>query len=348
MIRIAAYDPIGIISKNIAEFSFWEKLKDILFIGTETADEIEELIREQKIDAVLAVSEFKSFADEEFIKKMLSNYTYVKIVIISGVDEYSKIRYAFLKGVYDYILYENLETNLEYTLTRMISRQCDAYFSAAIYGKVQILAKHIFDGGNSVSAIVHNIVCAVYADWPDNEITCRQIVDKIKSESYKIFVCRKPWLEKFIYRNDYIKEIGFDIKTREETEAELCRYYDEVNILFKKYNVIDANKTVYNIGKSIIKQIDRKITLESIASDVYLNKTYVSYIFKKITGISINDFILEVKTDRAKTLLHNPDMSVSEISDILYFCNAGYFTKVFKEHTSMTPTQYRAYIKSRT
>ena len=160
-------------------------------------------------------------------------------------------------------------------------------------------------------------------------------------------MCKKPWLEKFIYRNDYIKEIGFNIKTREETEAELCRYYDEVNILFKKYNVIDANKTVYTIGKSIIKQVDRKITLESIANDVYLNKTYVSYIFKKITGISINDFILEVKTDRAKTLLHYPNMSVSEIADILYFCNGGYFTKIFKDHTNMTPTQYRDYIKNR-
>ena len=347
MLQIASYDSVGTISKQISKYQFWEYLKDMLFIGAKTADKIEELIMEQKIDVILVVSEFESFTDEDFIKKILSNYPYIKIVIISNIDEYTKIRHAFIKGVYDYLLYENLEIKLEHTLTRMISRQCNAYFSDTIYEKVQILAKHIFDGGNNVSEIVHNIICTIYADFPNHELTCHQVFDKVKSESYKIFVCKKPWLEKFIYRNDYIKEIGFNIKTREETEAELCRYYDEVNILFKKYNVIDANKTVYTIGKSIIKQVDRKITLESIANDVYLNKTYVSYIFKKITGISINDFILEVKTDRAKTLLHYPNMSVSEIADILYFCNGGYFTKIFKDHTNMTPTQYRDYIKNR-
>ena len=109
MLQIAAYDPVGIISKRISKYQFWEQLKDILFIGTETADKIEELIMEQRIDVILVVSEFKSFTDEDFIKKILLNYPYIKIVIISNVDEYTEIRHAFIKGVYDYLLYENLE-----------------------------------------------------------------------------------------------------------------------------------------------------------------------------------------------------------------------------------------------
>lgn len=347
MIQITAYDTIGTISKQITGYSFWKQMKDIVFTGAENPDKIEEMIINHKTDVVLAVSGLKSFTEVEFIKKIFTNYPYIRLIIISDVEDYTAVRKAFIKGAFDYLISDRLELSLKHAILRMTERQCNEYFLGKIYDKVQLLAKHIFDGGDSVGSIVHSIVDDIYNDWMDNEVTCQQMIEKVKLESYKYFVCRKPWLEKFIYRNDYVKEIGFDIETREETEIRLCRHYEEVNMLFKKYNVIDANKTVYTIGKSIIKQVDSKINLESIANDVYLNKTYVSYIFKKVTGISINEFILEVKIDRAKTLLHYPDLSISEIADILYFCNAGYFTRIFKEHTNITPTQYRDYIKSR-
>ena len=69
MLQIASYDSVGTISKQISKYQFWEYLKDMLFIGAKTADKIEELIMEQKIDVILVVSEFESFTDEDFIKK---------------------------------------------------------------------------------------------------------------------------------------------------------------------------------------------------------------------------------------------------------------------------------------
>lgn len=347
MLQITAYDPTGSVSEEILRYSFWEEMKDAVFLGARTEAEIEEFIANHKADVVLAVSEFKSFTRAEFIKKILTDYPYVYVVIISETDSYTEVRRAFLKGVFDYLVYdEKLEARLRHTLMRMTGRQSDIYFSEKIYDKVQNLSKHIFDGGDNVADIVHDIVTEIYSDQNGNDIVCRQVIEKVKTESYKNFVRKKPWLEKFIYRGDYIREIGFDIKSETEAEKELCRYYQEVDTLFKKYNVIDANKTVYLIGKSIIHQVDGKITLQSIADDVYLNKTYVSHIFKKVTGVSINDFVLDVKIDRAKTLLHYPDISVSEVAEILCFCNAGYFSSLFKRYAGITPSEYRKYIRN--
>lgn len=345
MIQIAAYDPIGVISTQIAGYSFWKEMRDFVFTGRESPDKIEELIITHKIDAILAVSELKSFTDADFIKKVLANHPGVRIIIISNIGDYTEVRKAFIKGVFDYLIYDRLETRLEHTLMRMALKQCDAYFSNKIYDKVQSLTKHIFDGGDNVTGIVHSIISNIYADWEGDATACQQVIEKVKLESYKTFTVKKPWLEKFIYRGDYISEKSFDVKSIDDAEEELLKYYQEVDILFKKYNVIDANKTVYLIGKSVINRVDEKISLESISNDVFLNKTYISYIFKKVTGVSINDFILDVKTDRAKTLLHYPDMSISEIAEILCFCNAGYFSSVFKRYTNMSPTEYRNCIK---
>lgn len=345
MLQIASYDPSGRISEEIRGYSCWGKIRDAVYLGAQPPEQLEEAVMSRRVDVVLAVADQRDFTRIDFIRKLLANYPDIFVVIIGNSDSYHYVRNAFLAGAFDYLLMEDLENELGKTLMRMSGTQRDAYFSGKIYDKVLLLARHIFDGGSNVNELVSDIVDTVYSDWNDNTIACQQVIERVKQESYKHFVRKKPWLEKFIYRGDYIRDIGFELRSRDEIEQELCRYYSEVNELFRKYNVIDVNKTIYTIGKSVIRQVDNKVTLESVAGDVYLNKTYVSHVFREMTGISFSDFVTEVKVDRAKTLLHYPDMSVSTAADMLCFSSAGYFSAIFKKHTGVTPTEYRQLIK---
>lgn len=305
VLNIAVYDMSESIFKKISAMSFWKKFKGIEFLGNKTQVQLEELLLNRDVDVILAVTGQHSFSQLDFIRNVLSNYPELLVIIISPDDRYEYVRNAFLMGVFDYLTIDNLEKTLCQSIVKIVGRRRNAYFTDKIYDKVILLARHIFDGGNNVNELVHNIVESIYSDWQDDTIACQQVIERVKQESYKHFIRKKPWLEKFIYRGDYIRDIGFEIKEKNEIEQELCRYYSEVNILFKKYNVIDVNKTIYAIGKSVIRQVDDKVTLESVAKDVYLNKTYVSPIFKEMTGIKFNDFVNEVKIDRSKTLLHS-------------------------------------------
>lgn len=348
MLRVAAYDTIGKTAANITKYSFWERLnQEFLFMGALPANDIEEYILKKEIDVVLAVVDHGSFVDVDFIRKILLNYPDVYVSIISGSEKYTEVRRAFLMGAFDYLIYDKLESRLKNMLIRIPHSKRDRYFSDKIFDKLYNLAKHIFDAGDNVRDLVCDIVDTIYQDWNYDSIACQQVIERLKAESYKIFVQKKPWLEKFIYRGDYIRDIGFELKERSEIEQELCRYYSEVNILFKKYNVIDVNKTIYTIGKSIIRQVDEKITLDTVSEDVFLNKTYISHIFKEQTGISFNEFVLDVKIDRAKTLLHYPEMCISDIAELLCFCNSGYFSLLFKRHTGISPTEYRLSLRRR-
>ena len=51
--------------------------------------------------------------------------------------------------------------------------------------------------------------------------------------------------------------------------------------------------------------------------------------------------LLERKVEKAKILLMNPDMKVSEIADLLDFSDEIHFSKVFKRLTGISPKQYR-------
>ncbi len=346
MLQIIAYDTLESISKKIMQLPFWNQLEDAVFCGCDNDIRIENAIMKHEADVLICMIRRGSFAEADFARKILSNYSHIPVIIISKELEYEKVRHAFLLGAFDYIPYDGLEQQLYLALKRIPNRKRDSYFSDKIYDKVQVLIKHIFNAGNNVEEIVHDIVDCIYLDWGSNGIDCQQVIARVKLESYKSFVRIKPWLEKFIYRGDYIRDTGFDLKDREATESELFRFYSEVNILFKKYNVIDVSKTIYSIGKCVIRHVDEKVNLDSVAKEVYLNRTYISHIFKEMTNVSFNNFVLDVKIERAKTLLHYPDMSVSNVASMLCFCNEGYFGAKFKCHTGMTPLEYKKCIKS--
>lgn len=85
----------------------------------------------------------------------------------------------------------------------------------------------------------------------------------------------------------------------------------------------------------------QRLALEDVADHFYMNKTYLSELFKKETGKSFVQFKNEIRVERAKVLLRNSDELISSISQQCGFEDAGYFSTVFKLMTQLTPQQYR-------
>lgn len=88
-----------------------------------------------------------------------------------------------------------------------------------------------------------------------------------------------------------------------------------------------------------------KITLEGLASVAELSASYYSMVFKSLVGSSPIDFLIHVRTERAKEFLSG-GMSISQTANTCGFSDIYYFSTMFKKLESMTPTQYIAYIKS--
>ena len=59
-------------------------------------------------------------------------------------------------------------------------------------------------------------------------------------------------------------------------------------------------------------------------------------------GIRLTDYIKEARLEYAKVCLLSTELSVEEISDLLQFSSRNYFTRVFREKTGRTPSEFRA------
>ena len=95
------------------------------------------------------------------------------------------------------------------------------------------------------------------------------------------------------------------------------------------------------VKRYVREHISEDIYIADIAGQVYLNEQYLMRTFKKITGISILEFITDERVRLAKELLVSTDHPVKQVADNVGYGNYSYFTKLFKRNTGLTPQAYR-------
>ena len=102
-----------------------------------------------------------------------------------------------------------------------------------------------------------------------------------------------------------------------------------------------ARSDVERIRQYIQYHVDGELRIDQLASRVYLSQTYLSYIFKKETGMTLSRYIRQCRMEKAKELLTTTDMKIVQVCEKVGFSNVSYFCQSFREYTGMSPEKYR-------
>jgi len=116
------------------------------------------------------------------------------------------------------------------------------------------------------------------------------------------------------------------------------------NIIELKGNIKkeDRHRVLVDNIKDVIKSnySDSSLCVDEIASMMKMSSRYIGRIFKETTGMTINEYINDVRISAASELLKNTTMSVAEISNNVGIENDTYFYSLFKKKYGVTPKEY--------
>ncbi|MCM1133240.1 MAG: substrate-binding domain-containing protein [Ruminococcus flavefaciens] len=119
-----------------------------------------------------------------------------------------------------------------------------------------------------------------------------------------------------------------------------------VNRIFN-YNISENNvnpqfEKLCMLRGRIMKNPELSWNIEEIAENLYLSKSYLQKIYKSYFGKSIIEEMIEFRIEKAKGLLSDTNLTVTEIARECGYSSYNYFVRQFKTAEGVSPTEYRA------
>lgn len=104
---------------------------------------------------------------------------------------------------------------------------------------------------------------------------------------------------------------------------------------------VSSHYEVGRIQQYIEQNFDRSITVGDLAQLAHLSESGLNRLFKKETGLTPLEYVIETRIEKSKMLLRRKDIPVTEIAMRCGFGSNAHFTSCFKRLAHVSPSEYR-------
>lgn len=183
-----------------------------------------------------------------------------------------------------------------------------------------------FDGSNIESRIKHNLFSSknpvLYVGLRDSIVQLYEQAINLALEQAPGF---QPMLAGIV---EQLLSMAFSYNIHQELRDEKLEQINKAKIV-------------------IFESFQQYVDIEGIAQQVNMSYSTFRQSFKKYTGFSPNQYVIELRIQKSKELLTNTNHNSQEISFLTGFDNPVHFCTVFKQKTGFTPLAYRAFTQGK-
>lgn len=219
------------------------------------------------------------------------------------------------------------------------------------------------DGQKALEGITDTVPDVVVSDVVMPEMNGVELLKRIKSNTKTCHIpvilltsktTQEAHIEGIEEGADAYIEKPFNL---EILEASIASLINNRNLIRAKYTGIQEQAdTVRQIElkgndaalmERIMKAVNSRIddsdfNVETLAEDVGLSRTQLHRRMKELTGISVGEFIRNLRLQQAAKLLSAGDVSISQVTYAIGFSTPAHFSAAFKKHFGVSPSEYMA------
>lgn len=100
------------------------------------------------------------------------------------------------------------------------------------------------------------------------------------------------------------------------------------------------HKIILAVSRIVEERGAARIAIQDLADAIHLSCGHLSRVFRKTTGITLEQYLIQQRVELAKRALLDPRLNVGEVAERCGFCNPAYFASVFKKYVKCTPREF--------
>lgn len=360
MLKIMIVDDMDIIRREIKRLKLWGA--DSGFIISDEAGngyEALEKLQTSPVDLVITDIRMPKVDGIELLKKVTEKKLCPCVVLLSDHSEFKYARQGLILGAFDYMVKPVEEEELakvlqrvkEYLLDKMYEQQRIKNLEQRLGEKMEIFFPHaevdqllsaVKAGDKKAVEYAYHIIDIVWENLNHDLIKTESLLNTIMLDVRNKLQESCKWLDKFadvqgMSTIDYSRVHDID-----DIKVLYASVIDRVMVLLERLKYSTKENGIVNpVCNYVLENIDEELSLKVVADSLFMNKSYVSEAFKQKTGISFIEYLTIVKMERAKKLIADERLKTYEVAELLGFKDIEYFSRLFKKHWGLSPTEYR-------
>lgn len=291
------------------------------------------------------------------IRQLNSQYPWMSAVVVSSYDEFEYARASMQLGAMDYIVKPIDQEQLGGALDRAGEELAARRRAQAAL----LIMRHLPHHQDLLNRWVQDIQTVRLETMP---LLVVDTLERLESWTGEQFYLLNPlsmaWLaliveelkkEKLAIELQEGKDLGLGEKTIAAAQVRayfrLCavRRLEEGAIrIFRETQTQKDQPTrraVEEVKAYIQAHYAEKLNLQDLADRVAISRNYFAQLFKQETGMTIWNYLVQLRMSKARELLLGTDNKVYEIASDVGYDNSVHFTQLFKEHYGLTPVEYK-------
>lgn len=195
-------------------------------------------------------------------------------------------------------------------------------------------------------SLLRNEILQLFNSWDQLKYPQRLLEKATNQLIRTIYIQTGTLSEEEIYQLEYRLHEKLAISSNFPSIFEDFWEIVERMLILKKDDESDIKKIIDQIAEFIRLNFTEFINFEEIAQKYHFTPAYLSKTFKKLYGETPLKFLIKLRIEEAKRLLQeNPLYDIGKIGGIIGYSDQHYFSRIFKNSTGKSPTEYREQIR---
>ncbi len=163
-----------------------------------------------------------------------------------------------------------------------------------------------------------------------------------------VAACMEAMVEMGLHIKDMVAGSSFNIiqeiqskKSIDEMESWIKAIFMHTLEIIKRNKISKASRLIEEVKKYIsLNYQSSELNIDEIARNLFVNYAHLCFIFKRDTGVTINEYLTEFRIRKAKEFFDSGNTLILDVANKVGYADASYFGKCFKKHYGLAPSKF--------